>query len=320
MMISINVIPLSRAVARAPANGRLRMLCRLVMSYLLAHGSKHNFEPIFGGVRAAAGAAARPFRDAFVQKFGRPAMLPYMVGIAKKVLVVDDDAGIREMLRFALEKAGFAVAEAGDGRAALAAFAAATPDLVVLDILMPEIEGTEVCRRLRRDSRVPIIFISSCDEDTDRIVGLELGGDDYVTKPFSPRELVARVKAVLRRAEPPVAPDGAARPSASDADDAKRILVAGRLRLDPNVFKAFWDAHEVVLTATEFALLAALMRHPGRVYSRAELMARTYEDDLVVTDRTIDSHVRRVRGKFAAAGADPIETVHGVGYKLAPCR
>ena len=249
-----------------------------------------------------------------------------MAGITKKILVADDDSNIRDVLRYALARAGYAICEADNGRDALAVFRREAPDLVVLDIMMPELEGTEVCRAIRRgdggpaaaaQARVPIIFLSSCDEDADRIVGLELGGDDYVTKPFSPRELVARVKAVLRRCEPVAADGGAA---AGDGDELRQVARHERLRLDPNVFAAFWDDHEVVLTATEFHLLAGLMRYPGKVYSRSELMAKAYGDDLVVTDRTIDSHIRRIRGKFEAQGVDPIETVHGVGYKLAPCK
>jgi len=226
------------------------------------------------------------------------------------ILVVDDDPHIREVIRFALEKASLRVTEAADGREALARFAAARPDLIVLDILMPEMDGTDVCRALRRDSSVPIVFLSSRDDEVDRIVGLELGGDDYVTKPFSPRELTARIKAVLRR----VRPDDEAAP-----DRAPKVRGHGRLRLDLDRFRAYWDESEVVLTVTEFGILRTLLGYPGKVYSRDELMDGAYRDHNVVTDRTIDSHVRRVRRKFAAVEADPIETVHGVGYKLAPC-
>jgi two-component system OmpR family response regulator len=228
----------------------------------------------------------------------------------RSILVVDDDDHIRDVLRYALGKAGFTVLEAENGRAAVAMFESSQPDLIVLDVMMPELDGTEVCREVRKRSRVPIIFLSSADDETDRIIGLELGGDDYVSKPFSPRELVARVKAVLRRLEPePAASDGLA-----------PVLTHGRLRLDPNLFKATWDQSDVVLTATEFQLLAALLGYPGKVYSRNELMEKAYEDNLVVTDRTIDSHVRRIRKKFETHGADPIETVHGVGYKITACR
>ena len=227
------------------------------------------------------------------------------------VLIVDDDPHIREVVRFALEKAGFDTMEAEDGELALARFLQREPDLVVLDILMPEMDGTEVCRRLRARSRVPIVFLSSKDEEVDRIVGLELGGDDYVTKPFSPRELMARVRAVLRRT-------GALR---EDPEDGGRraILAHGKLRLDPERFQAFWGSREITLTVTEFGILKTLLRHPGKVYTRDELVDGAYRDHVEVADRTIDSHVRRVRAKFADAGGDPIETVHGLGYKIGPC-
>jgi two-component system OmpR family response regulator len=229
-----------------------------------------------------------------------------------KVLVVDDDRHIRDVIAFALRREGIAVAEAGDGAAGLAAVARERPDLVVLDILMPEMDGTEVCRRLRLTSSIPIIFLSSRDEEVDRIVGLELGGDDYVTKPFSPRELVARVKAVLRRR------DASASAGAPGADpQPHRTLRHGALVLDLDAHVATWDGTAVELTATEFAMLRTLAERPGTVYSRDSLMERGYVDRRYVSDRTIDSHVRRIRAKLAAVGGAPIETVHGVGYKLA---
>lgn len=227
------------------------------------------------------------------------------------ILIVDDDPGIREVVRFALHKEGFETLEAGNGAEAVELFGRIRPDLVILDILMPEMDGTEVCRKLRRDSPVPIIFLSSKDDEVDRIVGLELGGDDYVTKPFSPRELVARVRAVLRRLE------SADRGEGRDTMPAR--LRHGRLVLDPERFVARWGDEPVVLTVTEFGLLRTLMEYPGKVYTRNELMDRAYAYDNVVSGRTIDSHVRRVRRKLAAAGGDPIETVHGLGYKLGPC-
>lgn len=226
-----------------------------------------------------------------------------------KILVVDDDPHLRDIVRFALAKEGFAVLEAEDGAQALAVFAAEAPDLIVLDVTMPELDGTEVCRRLRRDSRVPIVFLSSRDDEIDRVLGLELGGDDYVTKPFSPRELVARVKAVLRRLAPPAA-----------AAAVPREVACGRLRLDLEGFRAYWGEAEVALTVTEFSLLRALAERPGKVFSRDALMDRAYALDHYVSDRTIDSHVRRVRAKFQAVGGTPVETVHGVGYKLSDCR
>ncbi len=224
-----------------------------------------------------------------------------------KILIVDDDPHIRDVLRFALEKAGFQTSEAEDGRQALARYDAQEPDLVVLDILMPEMDGSDVCRALRQRGSVPIVFLSSKDEEIDRILGLELGGDDYVTKPFSPRELVARVRAVLRRTH------GA---GSAATEGASRLLQYGHLKLDQDQFKTYWESREIVLTVTEFGILRTLLGHPGKVYTRDELMAGAYDFNRFVSDRTIDSHVRRVRSKFNAAGADPIETVHGVGYKL----
>ncbi len=225
-----------------------------------------------------------------------------------RVLVVDDDPHLREVVGFALGQAGFAVEEAADGRAALEAFRRRPPALLVLDVMMPEMDGLEVCRAVRQQSRVPIIFLSSRDDEVDRILGLELGGDDYVSKPFSPRELVARVKAVLRRpaaVETPSSPKGGG-----------PVLRRGALSVDLEQWRAFWGEREVTLTATELQLLAALLRAPTKAFTREELMERAYEG-VVVSDRTIDSHVRRIRQKFSAAGAEVIETVHGHGYRLA---
>jgi two-component system, OmpR family, response regulator len=222
------------------------------------------------------------------------------------VLIVDDDAHIRDVVRFALQKEGFRTAEAADGRQALAVAETEKPDLIVLDIMMPELDGTEVCRRVRARSAMPIIFLSSRDEEIDRVLGLELGGDDYVSKPFSPRELVARVRAVLRRA----------RPQEREAENRPKLLARGPLRLDLDGHKAFWGEREVVLTVTEFGILRTLLSYPAKVFSRDELMSGAYEESTVVSDRTVDSHVRRVRQKFGKAGGDPIRTVFGVGYQL----
>jgi two-component system, OmpR family, response regulator len=219
------------------------------------------------------------------------------------ILVADDDGHIREVVRFALEKAGHRVIEAADGAAALQRFAEQPIDVIVLDILMPELDGIDVCRKVRAQSRVPILFLSSRDDELDRILGLEMGADDYVTKPFSPRELAARVKALLRRAAAP-------------PEAASELLRRGDLALDVQRYRCFWRDTEVILTVTEFALLRSLMGHPGKVYSRGELVDRAYGLGHAITDRTIDSHVRRMRRKLAEAGADPIETVFGIGYRL----
>lgn len=227
------------------------------------------------------------------------------------ILVVDDDPHIREVICFALKREGFATVEAENGEQALARFQETRPDLVVLDIVMPELDGTEVCKALRRVSVVPIVFLSSRDDEVDRILGLELGGDDYVTKPFSPRELTARVRAILRRAKSEVSPN----PKASDG----RWIEHGRLRLNLDRYTAWWQDQEVVLTLTEFGILRTLLSHPGKVFNRDQLIDGSYQDYRVVSDRTIDSHVRRVRAKFKALRADPIETLHGIGYRLGPC-
>ncbi len=238
-----------------------------------------------------------------------------VTGSAKAtILVVDDDPHIREVVRFALRKAGFEVIEAHDGAQALERFAADSPDLLVLDIMMPEMDGTDVCREIRKTSRTPIIFLSSRDEEIDRILGLELGGDDYITKPFSPRELVARIRAVLRRLVPEPKPEASAKAAKTNT------LEHHQLRLDMDRFEAFWGQQQVVLTVTEFGLLRTLMGYPGKVFSRDELIDGAYGYNNVVTDRTVDSHIRRLRRKFADVGGEPIETVHGVGYKLGACR
>jgi len=219
------------------------------------------------------------------------------------VLVVDDDSHIREVVRFALEKAGYRVDEAADGAAALTAFDARPYDAVILDIIMPEQDGIEVCRRLRESSEVPILFLSSRDEEIDRVLGLEIGADDYVTKPFSPRELVARIKALLRRTRPRKEP-------------ATERLERGELSMDTERHQCFWGTTEIVLTVTEFALLRTLLRTPGKVFTRDELVDRAYGHGHVITERTVDSHIRRIRKKLKELGADPIETVYGMGYKL----
>jgi len=230
-----------------------------------------------------------------------------------KLLLVDDDPSLREVARYALARAGHDVTEASDGRQALQLCAAARFDLVVLDVLMPEVDGLEVCRELRRrDDMVPIVFLSSRGEEVDRVLGLEMGGDDYLTKPFSPRELVSRVKAVLRRLRPAEAPKGA-------------VIEAQGVRIDPEAFRVWaasspealaTEATEVQLTVTEFRLLEVLVRRPGRAYPRDELVALAYPGTHHVSDRTVDSHVRRIRQKLREAGCDPIETVHGLGFRL----
>lgn len=235
-----------------------------------------------------------------------------------KILVVDDDPHIRSVLCFALARDGFTTVEAADGEAALAAAAREKPDLILLDVTMPEMNGTEVCRRLRRTSATPVIFLSSRDEEVDRILGLELGGDDYVTKPFSPREVVARIRAVLRRAPEPMAESAPIEPARTEAGaaGASASLHRGALTLHPDRLEALWRGQPVPLTVTEFAILAGLAQAPGRVLTRDRLMDLAYPDRRVVSDRTLDSHVRHIRAKFLAVGGEPIGTVHGMGYRF----
>lgn len=226
------------------------------------------------------------------------------------ILVVDDDPHLREVVGFALAQAGFHVEQASNGREGLEQVRRSVPALIVLDVMMPEMDGLELCREVRRAHlELPIVFLSSRDDEVDRILGLEMGGDDYITKPFSPRELVARIKAVLRRARATASP-------APSTPAPSQVLRRGPLRLDLDLWRAYWNEREVVLTVTEFHLLAALLRAPGKAFTRDELMTRVYED-VVVSDRTIDSHVRHIRQKFASAGGEVIQTVHGLGYRLA---
>jgi two-component system OmpR family response regulator len=228
----------------------------------------------------------------------------------RTILVVDDDPHIRQLLVFALEKAGLATIEAGDGEAALTLAGTHRPELMILDINMPRMDGLEVCRRVRATAETPILFLSSRDDEIDRVLGIELGADDYVVKPFSPREVVARVMAILRRT-------GSA-PAAADQSGA--TLSHGKLMLDPEGWRAAWGDAEVPLTVSEFSLLRTLAASPGRVFSRDALIDRLHGPGFAVTDRTVDSHVRNVRAKFANAGGhDIIETRPGIGYRLGPC-
>jgi two-component system OmpR family response regulator len=231
-----------------------------------------------------------------------------MSNMAHTVLVVDDDPHIRQLLVFALEKAGLSAREAEDGEAALASVAREPPDLVVLDINMPKLDGLDVCRRLRAQGDLPILFLSSRDDEIDRVLGIELGGDDYVVKPFSPREVTARVMAILRRA----------RPAAAPGPDV--LMVQGRLTLDPESWTARWAEAEAQLTVTEFSILKVLMAAPAKVFTRDAIIDRLHGPGFAITDRTIDSHVRNLRGKFAALGGhDVVETRPGVGYRLGAC-
>lgn len=230
----------------------------------------------------------------------------------KKILVVDDDPHIREVISFALQKAEMLVVTAEDGQQALVRFTESFADLIVLDINMPEMDGLACCREIRKVSEVPILFLSSRDDEIDRILGLEIGGDDYVTKPFSPRELVARINAILKRTQ-----------STSSTVEViqNSQLIQGLLTLDTEQHAVWWNKQSVSLTATEFAILGQFLRHPTRVFSRDSIMSSAYQFNIQVSDRTIDSHIRHIRSKFAVVGCDSIiETLHSVGYKLSPCQ
>ena len=225
--------------------------------------------------------------------------------MSQSILVVDDDPHIRDVVCFALGKAGMTTRAAADGAEALRLTEEQAPDLLVLDINMPEMDGLELCRKLRQTSEVPILFLSSRDDEIDRVLGLELGADDYVTKPFSPRELVARINAILKRTRAP---------AAAAQEDIVRV---DKLEIDIPEHRSTWDGEEIALTATEFQILLALAQQPRRVFSREDLMRAVYAPNIHVSDRTLDSHVRHVRAKLGAVGADGlIETVHGVGFRL----
>lgn len=228
----------------------------------------------------------------------------------RTILIADDDPHIRQLLVFALGKAGLDAIEAEDGEAALALAAAEAPDLVVLDINMPRMDGLEVCRRLRAGGDVPILFLSSRDDEIDRVLGIELGADDYVVKPFSPREVVARVMAILRRTQ--------AHPPA--AERSGTAIRHERLTIDVEGWQAHWNGVEVPLTVTEFSILRTLAVMPGKVFSRDAIIDRLHGPGFAITDRTIDSHVRNLRAKFAdQGGTDLIETRPGIGYRLGAC-
>ncbi|MBW2281738.1 MAG: response regulator [Deltaproteobacteria bacterium] len=225
--------------------------------------------------------------------------------LAQRILVVDDEPDLLELVRFNLEDAGYGVEVASSGSAALEVLRRSVPDLLVLDLMLPDVSGTEICRRVRSDARLanlPVIMLTARSSEIDRVVGFEVGADDYVTKPFSPRELVLRVQAVLRRR--------------AAADDDAETLECGDLRVERSSHRCCVADEEVQLTAKEFRLLEALMSRPGRVLTRERLLDEVWGSDITVTRRTIDTHLKRLREKLGTAG-DLIETVRGVGYRFA---
>ncbi|MGZ8283278.1 MAG: response regulator transcription factor [Allosphingosinicella sp.] len=229
------------------------------------------------------------------------------------IALVDDDRNILTSLSLALQSEGFVTRLYSDGEAALKALGENPPDLAILDIKMPRMDGMELLRRLREKSDFPVIFLTSKDEELDEALGLAMGADDYISKPFSQRLLLARIRAVLRRTEMRARP-----PEEDDATVAEEI-VRGRLRMDPARHRVRWNGGEVTLTVTEFMILDALAQRPGVVKSRNQLMDVAYHDDIYVDDRTIDSHIKRMRRKFREVDGDfrSIETLYGVGYRFA---
>jgi two-component system OmpR family response regulator len=219
-----------------------------------------------------------------------------------KILLVDDDPRLRALVALSFERAGFEVVTAADGQHALTCAARESPDLAVLDIGLPELDGFEVFRRIRARSDLPVLFLTARDDEIDRVLGLELGADDYVTKPFSPRELVARVRAILKRTRPGPGAE-VARHGTLLLDRARHLARAGEAELD--------------LTSTEFALLWELIGAPGRVRSRQQLVTALWGPRSPVSARTLDSHLRNLRRKLADAGAEgAVETLHGIGVRL----
>jgi len=226
-----------------------------------------------------------------------------------KIALVDDDRNILTSVSMALEAEGFQVKTYMEGESAVKGMAINPVDLVVLDVKMPRMDGMEVLQTLRERSDVPVIFLTSKDDEIDQVLGLRMGADDYITKPFSQRLLIERIRAILRRNE--------LRASINDNPDSESIIHQGNLRLDDGRHLCQWKGREVSLTVTEFLLVKALAKRPGHVKSRDALMDTAYGDSIYVDDRTIDSHVKRIRKKFKAVDSefDHIDTVYGVGYK-----
>ena len=219
--------------------------------------------------------------------------------MSKKILLVDDEPEILEISRDYLKASAFDVVTAGDGLQGLAAARREKPDLIVMDVMMPEMDGLELCKSIRRESNVPIIMLTARVEETDKLIGLEIGADDYITKPFSPRELVARVKVVLRRVS---------------GDSAAEVLRAGDVSLDRTHYEVQIKKRTVQLTPTEFEIMATLMSQPGRIFSRNQLLNAAHGVAFESYERAIESHIRNLRRKLEPD--ELIVTVHGVGYKF----
>ena len=230
------------------------------------------------------------------------------------IALVDDDENIRASLEILFQSEGYDVRSYADPVQALQALIASAPDIAILDIKMPRMDGVELLRKLRETSQVPVIFLTSKDDEIDEVIGFSIGADDFIRKPFSTRLLSERVKAVLRRAR---APGGADPAAAAPQDGDRKVVTRGLLTLDPNRHVCAWKGRPVRLTVTEFLLLQALAQRPGFVKSRDQLMDAAYDDSVYVDDRTIDSHVKRIRKKFREVDPDfdMVETLYGVGYR-----
>ncbi|MEA1976832.1 MAG: response regulator transcription factor [Chloroflexota bacterium] len=222
----------------------------------------------------------------------------------KKILVVDDEPKIIQLTQDYLENAGFSVLSAGDGERSLAVIQVEKPDLVVLDLGLPGMDGLDVCRSIRKTSNLPIIMLTARDEETDKLVGLELGADDYITKPFSPKELVARVRSVLRRSEL--------------AQEGREVIRVGDVTLDLPRMQVTVGGEEIELTATEFQLLQALASQPGRIFTRSQLLNAVHGVAIESYERAIDAHIKNIRRKLEPVPHEPryIQTVYGVGYRF----
>ena len=233
--------------------------------------------------------------------------------MSKTIALGDDDRNILPSVSIAHQAEGFVTRLYSDGETALKALIDNPPDLAVLDVKMPRMDGMELLRRLREKSAIPVIFLTSKDDELDEALGLAMGADDYIAKPFSQRLLIARIRAILRRTEMrAIAPE-----DVQDEPEAPQI-VRGRLTMDPARHRVTWEGHDVTLTVTEFMILEALAQRPGVVKSRNQLMDVAYQDDIYVDDRTIDSHIKRLRRKFRAVDGSfkAIETLYGVGYRF----
>jgi two-component system response regulator ChvI len=230
------------------------------------------------------------------------------------IALVDDDRNILTSVSIALQAEGFVTRVYSDGEAALKALVDNPPDLAVLDVKMPRMDGMELLRRLREKTAIPVIFLTSKDDELDEALGLAMGADDYIAKPFSQRLLIARIRAVLRRAEMRATPV-----SETPGEEESPMIERGRLAMDPARHRVSWEGKDVTLTVTEFMILEALAQRPGVVKSRNQLMDVAYQDDIYVDDRTIDSHIKRLRRKFRAVDGQfkAIETLYGVGYRFA---